>query len=78
MSLITGKTVLVSGTSRGLGLEFVNQLLAKNNRVIATTRSKDTPSTLTSLKSKYGEQLTHLSMDVADQASIDKCADEVK
>lgn len=32
------KTWLILGASRGIGLEFVKQLLAKNERIIATVR----------------------------------------
>ena len=38
MPAITGKTVVVVGGSRGIGAEFVQQFVAKGNRVIAGCR----------------------------------------
>lgn len=58
-------TVLVVGASRGIGQEFVNQLLDKKCRVIATTRQQMQESE---------EGPIYLTMDVADPASIQAAA----
>ena len=63
----TESTVLVIGASRGIGLEFVEQLLKKGASVIATHRGKSVPSSLSALSCA---KLTFLEMDVGDEGSI--------
>lgn len=43
------KTYVVTGASRGLGLEFVNQLAAKGNTVFACARNPDNSDRLQKL-----------------------------
>lgn len=62
----TESTVLVVGASRGIGLEFVEQLLAKGATVIATHREDKPPSSLRSLIGR----ITFLQFDTGDEASI--------
>jgi NAD(P)-dependent dehydrogenase (short-subunit alcohol dehydrogenase family) len=61
--------VLVVGASRGLGLEFVEQLLAKGATVIATHREAKPPPSLSKL-SAGTIKLSCLRLDVADENSI--------
>ncbi|AHE98674.1 SDR family oxidoreductase [Thioalkalivibrio paradoxus] len=62
------KTVVVTGCSRGIGLEFVRQLLARGDRVFAGVRKPETASELTALAAAEPEQLTVLPLDVTQAA----------
>lgn len=70
------KTHLIIGASRGIGLEFVRQLLSSSpsNFVIATHRSVAAPETLSKLweESKSGDnsRLSLLRCDINDEESI--------
>ncbi|KAF9814208.1 hypothetical protein IEO21_05219 [Rhodonia placenta] len=64
-------TWLVTGTSRGLGLELVRQLArSPTNRVIAACRNSDRATALHSLTSGAKGDLHVLELDVGDPASI--------
>ncbi len=62
------KTVLVTGASRGLGLEYVKQLLAKGYRVFAASRQP--VEALSKLAFEYLDQLEWVQLDVTDEGSI--------
>ena len=57
-------TYFITGCNRGLGLEFVHQLLARGERVIATCRDIATSTDLTALTLKHSGQLSLVEMDV--------------
>jgi NAD(P)-dependent dehydrogenase (short-subunit alcohol dehydrogenase family) len=61
-------TVLVTGASRGLGLEFTRQYLQDDWQVLAACR-RPTPE-LEALTEAYGGRLEVLPLDLADDASI--------
>ena len=61
-------TWFVTGTSRGLGLELVTQLLARGDNVAATTRSVD--RLLLSLAGADTSRLLPLEVDLADEAQV--------
>jgi len=68
-------TILVTGASRGLGLEFARQYADDNWNVIACCRSPDSADELQSL----GASTTNLSiekLDVQDHAEIERLAKE--
>lgn len=67
--------VLVVGGSRGIGLEFVKQLLGRGCQVIATHREPKAPESLQSLAA---ESLSMMQMDVSDTASIQNAAETLK
>lgn len=69
-------TILVTGASRGLGLEFTRQYLAAGDEVIAACRSPSTASTLQQLKRNSGAALTVVELDVADPKSARRAAEE--
>ena len=62
---------LITGSNRGIGLEFTRQLLRRGERVFATCRSPAGASSLHDLSSEYGGQISVVQLDVSDPASID-------
>jgi len=61
---------LVTGANRGIGLEFVHQLLARGDRVIATARHPGKANALNALAGEYPGRLHILPLDVADPRAI--------
>jgi len=66
--------VLVTGASRGLGLEFVRQYLAEGYAVTAACRNPGTALALQQLERDFKGQLTSVELDVADSASVKQAA----
>ena len=64
-------TVLITGTNRGISLEFVRQLLARGDTVLATCRHPDSAPALQQLQ-KENRQLRVLELDVASTESLQK------
>ncbi len=60
---------LVTGANRGIGLAFVQQLLARGDRVVATCRHPGKATALNSLAGEYPGRLHVLPLDVADARS---------
>ena len=77
--------VAITGANRGLGLEFVNQYLAKNYSVIAFCRTPAKAQELNELKKKYNDKLSIYALDATNDEQIknlqetiggkDKCID---
>lgn len=61
---------LVTGANRGLGLEFVRQLLARGGQVVATCRHPGKASALNALAGEHPGRLYVLPLDVADPRAI--------
>lgn len=61
-------TYLVTGASRGLGLEFVKQLSAKGHIVIATARDPTKAEALVSLIDY--EKVIGVALDTTDLSSV--------
>ncbi len=61
---------LITGANRGLGLEFVRQLLARGDSVVACCREPDAAKELRALAADAGDRLTLLPLDVADADAI--------
>ncbi|VEU38524.1 unnamed protein product [Pseudo-nitzschia multistriata] len=70
-------TILVVGSSRGIGLEFVKQCLDKGATVIAAHFPKETPDTLSELKSRHQGKLHTIHMNLEDEESISSAASEL-
>lgn len=68
--------VLVTGANRGLGLEFVRQLLGRGDRVIAACRHPGRATDLTALAAAHPGHLHVLPLDVARPASIQELGRE--
>lgn len=60
---------VVTGTNRGIGLEFVKQLLAQGHDVVATARDPGAVPALKELQQVHGN-LGLLPLDIADESSI--------
>lgn len=63
------KHCLVTGANRGIGLEFVRQLLARGDRVIAACRHPGKATALNTLTGEYPGHLHVLPLDVASEKS---------
>ncbi|OZJ02556.1 hypothetical protein BZG36_04329 [Bifiguratus adelaidae] len=68
------ETYFITGASRGIGLEFVKELLAWGNKVIAGARN---PSTATKLQGVKSDNLYIVQLDVLDINSIKQAYVEV-
>jgi len=60
---------LVTGANRGIGLEFVRQLLARGDRVVATCRHPGKATALNTLTGEYPGRLKLLPLDIANEKS---------
>ncbi|WP_111765616.1 3-oxoacyl-ACP reductase FabG [Nakamurella deserti] len=67
MSEQTGRSVLVTGGNRGIGLAIAKELVAAGHRVTVTSRSGEAPDGLTAVR-----------CDVTDAASVDAAFTEVE
>ena len=63
------KDVLITGGSRGLGLEFVKQYLIEENRVFACSRNPDSYEELQTLRDEYGDKVILIELDVSSPES---------
>ncbi|KAL0008956.1 hypothetical protein SO802_010458 [Lithocarpus litseifolius] len=74
-----GGVSMVQGASRGIGLEFVKQLLEKNEKghVVATCRNPDVASGLLHLKSRFDERLSILPLDLTIESTIEASAKSI-
>jgi NAD(P)-dependent dehydrogenase (short-subunit alcohol dehydrogenase family) len=63
------RTCLVTGANRGIGLEFVRQLLARGDHVLATCRQPGKATALNGLAGEHPGRLHVLPLDVADARS---------
>lgn len=64
-------TVLVTGASRGIGLEFARAWLARGAYVIATARTPSAATELQALREQHSEQLRIMQLDIKDERSIE-------
>ena len=67
-------TILVTGASRGLGLEFTRQYLAEGHAVIAAARNPGTAHSLQQLERDFRGRLSLAEVDVADSTSVRRAA----
>src|SRR4249919_1237308 len=68
---------LVTGANRGLGLEFVRQLLARGDHVVAACRHPGKATVLNPLAGEFPGRLHVLPLDVGDPKSIAELAREL-
>jgi NAD(P)-dependent dehydrogenase (short-subunit alcohol dehydrogenase family) len=67
-------TVLITGTSRGIGLEFARQYAAAGWEVIAAARDPEDAKGLDALTEEYRENLASYQLDVTDEESVEELA----
>lgn len=72
------KTVLITGSNSGIGLEFAKQYAAKGWDVIATHRRSSAPESLVALRSEYPNQVRVETMDVTNHDQIDALASKLE
>jgi NAD(P)-dependent dehydrogenase (short-subunit alcohol dehydrogenase family) len=70
-------TILITGASRGLGLEAVRQYAAALWRVIACARKPDAAAELNEIASGSGGRVTVHPLDVAEHGQIEALADRL-
>jgi NAD(P)-dependent dehydrogenase (short-subunit alcohol dehydrogenase family) len=70
MNAVKSRRTLVTGASRGIGLEFVRQLLQRGDFVLATARHPERAKELGSLAQVHPERLQLLTLDVTDTESF--------
>ncbi len=63
------KNILVTGGSRGIGLEFTRQYLQKGFRVFAASRRPEKSGELQELKAEFGDRLSMHHLDISGQES---------
>ncbi len=68
-----GPTVLITGSNRGIGLEFTRQYAALGWHVIATCRHPDQADALREISARYSN-VTVKRLDLTDHAGIDALA----
>ncbi len=66
------KNVLITGGSRGIGLEFTRQYLSKGYRVFSASRHPEKSDELQVLKTKFDNLLYVYTLDVSDENSRHK------
>ena len=71
---LTDRTALVTGATRGIGLELTAQLVDLGAHVVATGRD---PGQLQSLTDRYGDRVSPYPADLADPAAVDALAQHV-
>jgi NAD(P)-dependent dehydrogenase (short-subunit alcohol dehydrogenase family) len=69
--------ILITGTSRGIGLELTRQALQRGDSVIAIARKPESSKGLSELKSEFGEKLRIVAVDVTAEDAPHKVAEVV-
>lgn len=62
--------IVITGASRGIGLELVRQYLGRGDAVVAACRSPDGATALHALAADHGSRLRVLACDVGDDDSV--------
>lgn len=71
------KTALITGASRGIGLEFSRQFAADGWRVLACSRLPEKSDALNRLAVQYTDLVQVLALDVADHVQIERLAQDL-
>jgi NAD(P)-dependent dehydrogenase (short-subunit alcohol dehydrogenase family) len=72
------KNIFITGSSRGLGLEFTKQYLKKGDKVIASCRNPEKAKDLQELKKEYPDTLLIFKLDVTKEEERNKIFEEIK
>lgn len=71
---LAGRTILVTGATRGIGRALTRQLVAHDARVVAAGRDG---TGLAALAAEFGDRVVPRAVDLADPDAVDAFADEV-
>ena len=71
------KTILVTGASRGIGLEWTRQCLERGHRLLATCRNPDNAEALSELRESHADLLNIFTLDVEDEGSVTRLFSEL-
>jgi len=71
------RRIILTGASRGLGLEFTRSWLAAGHHVVALARSASTSDGLARLAADHGDALHRLDMTVADEQSVVRTCEQI-
>lgn len=63
---------MITGSNRGIGLEYVRQLLARGEQVVATCRTPNNATELQTLKQQYDDNLLIVALEVTEPESVAK------
>ncbi|MFO0757519.1 MAG: SDR family oxidoreductase [Byssovorax sp.] len=72
---LTGKTILITGASSGIGLESARVLAMRGATILGLGRSADK---VREACAAFGDKVTPLSCELSEPASVKACVDEVK
>ena len=72
------RRILITGANRGVGLELARQSLERGDRVFAGCRDPGQAIDLQALGAAHPGQLTVLTLDVTDEASLDASKEVVR
>ena len=76
---LTGKLIIVTGSSDGIGLETAKDLLSSNARVIFACRNKNkTQEIINKFPENYKKNAIFIQLDLASFKSIENFAKEIK
>jgi NAD(P)-dependent dehydrogenase (short-subunit alcohol dehydrogenase family) len=75
--MLDDRTILITGSNRGIGLEMVRQLAPRADVVVATCRRPDEADDLAALAAEHPDTIDVLELDVADPASIQDTRDDI-
>jgi NAD(P)-dependent dehydrogenase (short-subunit alcohol dehydrogenase family) len=78
MATPQARTVLVTGSNRGLGLEFVRQYAGAGWKTWAACRSPKSAKELKALQSQHPDSISILCLDVTDADSIRSAAAQLR
>ena len=72
------KTILVTGTNKGIGLEIVRQYLCAGFKVIATCRNLSKKDNLNELLNSFPDMISVYQMELLDEKSIESFSSKIK
>lgn len=80
MKRFENRTVVITGSNRGLGLEILKQFASEGANIIACMRSEkeETLNTLHAIAEENGITITPVYFDMADEAAVKAGCKEIK